>query len=194
MGQVTIGTDYRIANDAVVGYEYADEAAETVIGDEATIRSGAVIYGGVTIGDGFATGHNVLVREETDVGDGVVVGTNAVVDGSVSIGSHSSLQTGAYAPPGTELGRSVFLGPCAVLTNDAYPVRTDGDLDGPTLGDHVSVGANATVLPGVTVGERSFVAAGSVVTEDVPAETLAVGVPAEHRPLPDKLAGRNQLA
>lgn len=193
MGQVTIGTDYRIANDAVVGYEHT-EASATVIGDGATIRSGAVIYGDVTIGNEFATGHNVLIREETDIGDGVVVGTNAVVDGSTVIGSHASLQTGAYVPPETELGESVFLGPCAVLTNDAYPVRTDGDLDGPTLCDDVSVGANATILPGITVGERSFVAAGSVVTEDVPSETLAVGVPAEHRPLPDGLAEANRLA
>ena len=87
----------------------------------------------------------------------------------------------------------MFLGPCAVLTNDAYPIRTESELTGPTLEDHVSVGANATLLPGVTVGEGSFVAAGSVVTDDVPPETLAVGAPAEHRSLPDKLEGGNRI-
>jgi maltose O-acetyltransferase len=40
------------------------------------------------------------------------------------------------------------------------------------------LGANVTVLPGVTVGERSFVAAGSVVTADVPSDSLVAGVPA----------------
>jgi acetyltransferase-like isoleucine patch superfamily enzyme len=46
-------------------------------------------------------------------------------------------------------------------------------------------------MPGVTVGERAFVAANAVVTEDVPPETLAVGAPAVHEPLPERLAGGN---
>lgn len=41
------------------------------------------------------------------------------------------------------------------------------------------VGASSTILPGVTIGERSFVAAGSVVTKNVPADTLVAGVPAK---------------
>jgi acetyltransferase-like isoleucine patch superfamily enzyme len=46
------------------------------------------------------------------------------------------------------------------------------------------VGASVTILPGVTIGPRAFVAAGSVVTEDVPPDTLAAGVPARAiRPL-----------
>ena len=49
------------------------------------------------------------------------------------------------------------------------------------------------VLPGVTVGENAFVAAGSVVTEDVPPNTLAVGTPAKEQPLPKPLEGANQL-
>lgn len=41
------------------------------------------------------------------------------------------------------------------------------------------VGASATILPGVTIGEKAFVAAGSVVTKDVPANTLVAGIPAK---------------
>lgn len=41
------------------------------------------------------------------------------------------------------------------------------------------IGACATILPGVTIGQRSMVAAGSVVTKDVPANTLVAGVPAK---------------
>jgi acetyltransferase-like isoleucine patch superfamily enzyme len=43
------------------------------------------------------------------------------------------------------------------------------------------VGANVTILPGVRIGSRSFVAAGSVVTDDVPPQTLVAGVPARAR-------------
>jgi acetyltransferase-like isoleucine patch superfamily enzyme len=162
------------------------------IGDGATIRSGTIIYPDVVIGRNCTTGHDVLVREATTVGDGAVLGTKTVVDGRCRLGADVSLQTGVYVPPGSELGDGVFCGPSATLTNDPYPLRRDCDLVGPTLEADVSVGANATILPDVTLGERAFVAAGSVVTEDVPPDTLAVGVPAEHRELPPELEGGNR--
>jgi acetyltransferase-like isoleucine patch superfamily enzyme len=134
------------------------------------------------------------VRAASRLGDDVIVGTNVVVDGEVTLGSHVSLQTGAYLPPETRLGDEVFLGPMATLTNDRHPVRREAPLDGPTVEDHVSVGANATVLPGVSIGRGAFVAAGAIVTEDVPPRTLAVGAPARHEPLPETLDGRNRIA
>lgn len=189
-----IGHQAKIDAAATIGYEYESNAGPTVIEDDAVIRAGSIIYGDVSIGAEFATGHNVLVREETTIGDDVTLGTQTVVDGRVEIGSNVSIQTGVYIPPETTIGDNVFLGPCATLTNDPYPVRTEAPLQGPTIEDHVSVGANATILPDVTLGEGCFVAAGAVVASDVPPETLAVGVPAEHRPLPEKLQGRNKLA
>lgn len=190
---VTLGSNVSVDDGATIGYASGGDNGPTVVGDDAVVRSGTTIYGGVVIGRGFVTGHDALVREGTSIGDDVALGTKSVLDGSVTVGSDVSIQTGVYVPPGTTVGDRVFLGPNAVLTNDPYPLRTDGELDGPTLEDDVSVGANATVLPGVTVGEGAFVAAGAVVDEDVPPETLAVGVPAEHRPLPDELLGGNEV-
>ncbi len=164
-----------------------------VVGREATIRSGAVIYPAVRIGERFQTGHNVLVREQTTIGDDVTVGTNTVIDGRTTVGDNVSMQTGVYVPSETTICDNVFLGPHAVLTNDPYPIRQDVELIGPILEDDVSVGANATILPGVAVGKGSFVAAGAVVTEDVPPNTLAVGTPAVHRPLPEPLQGGNDI-
>jgi acetyltransferase-like isoleucine patch superfamily enzyme len=189
-----LGDDCEISPDATVGHRHREEAAPPVLGNRATVRSGSIVYADVEIGDDFTTGHDVLVREDTVVGDDVIVGTDTVIDGTTTIGSHVSLQTGVYVPTDTTIGSEVFVGPKAVLTNDAYPIRQEFELEGPTLEDHVSIGANATLLPGVTVGEGSFVAAGAVVTEDVPPETLAVGAPAEHRPLPEVLEGGNQIA
>ena len=48
-----------------------------------------------------------------------------------------------------------------------------------TLGDGAWIGARATILPGVTVGAGAVVAAGALVTKDVPADTVAAGVPAK---------------
>ncbi|MCU4924887.1 N-acetyltransferase [Halobacteria archaeon AArc-dxtr1] len=186
------GEECTIDETAIVGYGEFDEP--TRIGDGATIRAGSIVYGDVTIGDGFATGHDAVIREETTIGDDVLVGTKTVIDGQTSIGSHVSLQTGVYVPTDTTIGDNVFVGPRAVLTNDAYPVRTDADLVGPTIEDGASIGANATLLPGVTIGENAFVAAGAVVTDDVPPNTLAVGSPAQTEVLPGPLEGPNQLA
>ncbi|WP_101298339.1 acyltransferase [Halegenticoccus soli] len=185
--------DASVHETAVLDHPHADGGDPTVLGDGATVRAGTVIYNDVVAGEGLQTGHNALVREYTTIGDDVLVGTNAVIDGRTDVGSHVSLQTNAYVPSHTEIGDRVFVGPAATLTNDPYPIRTSTDLAGPTLEDDASIGANATVLPGVTVGEGAFVAAGAVVTEDVPARTLAVGAPAVHRPLPDRLAGGNDL-
>lgn len=192
MTTVETGTECYIADTAQVGV--GGDEAKTVLGNDATVRAGSIIYGDVEVGDDFSTGHHAVVREASRLGDDVLVGTQAVVDGQVEIGSHVSLQTGAYVPQQTHIGDEVFLGPHAVITNDSYPIRATSGLEETVLEDHVSLGANATVLPGVTVGQGSFVAAGAVVTEDVPPETLAVGTPARHRPLPDELSGGNLIA
>jgi acetyltransferase-like isoleucine patch superfamily enzyme len=191
---VRVGEGSTVSERATLGYEYAEDAGATVLGEGATVRSGSILYADVRAGSGFTTGHNVLVREHTELGDDVLVGTNTVIDGRTTVGSNVSLQSGVYVPQETTIGGDVFVGPGAVLTNDPYPVRRDVELDGPTLGESVSVGANATILPGVSLGERSFVAAGAVVTEDVPPETLAAGVPAAPRDLPEQLDSPNTIA
>ncbi|GAA0534828.1 acyltransferase [Halorubrum ejinorense] len=194
VADIELGARSAISDRATLGYEYAADAGATVLGADATVRAGSIVYADVRAGDGFTTGHNALVREHTEFGDDVLVGTNTVIDGRTTVGSHVSLQTNVYVPRETVIGDDVFVGPGAVLTNDPYPVRQDVDLEGPTIADSASIGANATVLPGVTVGERAFVAAGAVVTDDVPPETLAAGVPAEPRDLPEPLDGSNTIA
>ena len=192
VSQLLTGDGCTIDDGATVGYGSFDEP--TRIGHGGTIRAGTIVYGDVTIGNGFSTGHDALIREGTIIGDDVLVGTKTVIDGQTQIGSHVSLQTGVYIPTQTSIGDNVFIGPNAVLTNDEYPVRTETDLVGPRIEAGASIGANATVLPGVTIGEDAFVAAGAVVTDDVPPATLAVGAPARTEPLPAPLEGPNQLA
>jgi acetyltransferase-like isoleucine patch superfamily enzyme len=189
-----LGPGATIHESAIVGHVYDTDCEPAILGADATVRGGTTIYADVIAGDRLQTGHNALIRERTELGDDVLVGSGTVIDGTSTIGSNVSLQTGVYIPSYTTIGSKVFLGPHAVLTNDPYPLREEVDLKGPTLEDHVSIGANATLLPEVTVGEGAFVAAGAVVTEDVPAETLAVGNPARHESLPENLQGGNVQA
>ena len=86
---------------------------------------------------------------------------------------------------GITLGDGVFIGPHCVLATEYHPedpATRHSLLTRPiVIGRNAWLGANVTVLAGVTIGENAIVAAGSVVTRDVPPDTLVVGSPA--RPL-----------
>jgi acetyltransferase-like isoleucine patch superfamily enzyme len=185
----SFGTNHDVAADATVGYQYSGNVEEAEIGNDATIRSGSVIYADVSIGDGLVTGHHVLIREQTVIGDDAVIGTKSVLDGRLDIGDDATLETDVYVPPGSTIGDRVFVGPCAVFTNDPYPQRFPAEYEprGPTLGNDVSVGANATLLPNVEIGDGAMIGAGAVVTCDVPSWHLAIGNPATVEPLPERL-------
>jgi acetyltransferase-like isoleucine patch superfamily enzyme len=134
-----------------------------------------------------------LIREGTTIGDNVLVGTGTVIDGHTSIGGHVSIQSRAYIPTNTVIEDYVFIGPCAVLTNDKYPIRKDYELRGPILRRGVSIGANAVILPGVKIGEGAMVAAGACVTRDVPDWKLAIGCPARIVDLPEDMQVQNAI-
>ncbi|MCC7566195.1 MAG: N-acetyltransferase [Methanomicrobiaceae archaeon] len=188
-GRNTIGEGARIFEPVTLGFPSRDKVGMsdfvgTVIGKDAVLRSGTIIYCDVTIGNAFQTGHNVLIREQTTVGDRVAIGSGAIIEGHTSIGDDASLQSMVYLPTGTTIGDRVFIGPNAVLTNDRYPPGPHASLQAPVIADGAVIGANATILPGIRVGEGALVAAGAVVTKNVPPRMLAVGAPARFRHLP----------
>ncbi|MFA4860310.1 DapH/DapD/GlmU-related protein [Methanoregula sp.] len=189
-----IGENARIFEPVTVGFPSRENMDKkgfigSIIGNNATLRSGTIIYCDVIIGDDFQTGHNVMIRENTRIGNHVAIGTSTVIDGKVTIGNNVSIQSMVYIPTDTRIGNQVFIGPNAVLTNDRYP-PSYGQMAGPTIKDRAAIGANVTILPGVCIGESALVAAGSVVTRDVPDRMLAIGSPAKMRDLPRPVAER----
>ncbi len=169
------------------------EFSGTSIGENAVVRSNSIIYCKVTIGRNFRTGHNILIREDTTIGDNVLIGTNVVIDGNSTIGNNVSIQSNVYIPTNTMIEDNVFIGPCAVLANDKYPIRKKYELKGPVLRKGASIGANSTMLPGIEIGEGAMVAAGALVTKDIPAWKLAIGVPAKIVDLPQDLKVLNRI-
>ena len=165
----------------------------TTVGSNAIIRSGTKIYCAVKIGNNFKTGHNIMIREETSIGDNVLIGTSTIIDGRTTIGSNINIQSMVYIPTDSIIEDFVFIGPNVVCTNDKYPIRIKARLVGPILRKGATIGANSTLLPGIEIGEGAVVAAGSVVTKNVPAWTLAIGIPAKIQDLPDKLKKINKI-
>lgn len=187
------GEDCHIQPGCTVGLKYREDCAPVRLGRGARIRTGSVIYADVEFGDDFQTGHNVVIREKTRGGDHIVVGTNTVIDGQVLLGDFVKIESNCYIPTHVRIGSRVFLGPNVILTNDRYPLKMRDEYvpEGPVLEDGVTLCAGVVVCPGVSLGEDSFVAAGAVVTKDVPARSLVVGVPGRASPLPEKLRQRN---
>lgn len=187
------GERFSCDHGCLVGYLYRAEAKPAKFGKDCRIRWGTVIYGDVVTGDDFQTGHHVIIREMTTIGSHVVVGTGTVIDGQVEIGDFVKIESQCYIPTHVRIGNRVFLGPGVTLTNDRYPLKQRASYhpEGPIIEDGVTLGGSVTVCPGVHIGEDAFVAAGAVVTKDVPAHSLAVGVPARIKPLPAHLAERN---
>ena len=158
----------------------APGAAPLMIGDDAVIRSHTVLYGGVTIGARFQSGHWVLVREDTVIGDDCSIGSGSVIEFSVRIDDGVRLHSQCFVPEHSVLEAGCWLGPRVVITNARFPAgpRTKGSLEPVLIRKGAKIGANATLLPGIVIGAGSLVGAGSVVTRDVPDGAVVRGNPA----------------
>ncbi len=190
-GDFEIGKNAQIDPGVALGYRYPDSKEPLKIGDHAIIRSGTTIYTDTLIGNRFQCGHQVLIRAEVIIGDRCVIHHKCTLEGRLRLGTGVKVMAHVYIPSTTEIGDMVFIGPGVTLLNDKYPMRRAVTLEGPKIEDHVCIGGGVTICPGITIGRNSMIGSGSVVTKDVPPDTLAYGVPARHHPLPDDIAQGN---
>jgi acetyltransferase-like isoleucine patch superfamily enzyme len=162
---------------------------ELVIEAGARVSTGAIVFAGAHIGERAIVGDQAYVRERSRIGADTVVGRGTAVDNDVSIGERVRIQTMVYITAFSVIEDDVFIGPCAMTTNDDTMMRHDHgyELQGATLRRACRIGGGAVLVPGVEVGEEAFVAAGTVVTNDVPARGLVMGVPGRVvREVPDE--------
>jgi acetyltransferase-like isoleucine patch superfamily enzyme len=178
---VRMGKNCLVDVGVILGYPPARGAnVESVtIGDNAKIRSGTVIYGGVAIGDHLQTGHNVVIREENQIGDHFAIWNNSVIDYGCKIGSEVKIHCNCYVAQFTVIEDLAFMAPGTTIANDIHPGCDFSSkcMRGPHIGKAVQIGVNVTILPYVTIGEGSLIGGGTVVTKDIPPHSLVYGNP-----------------
>jgi acetyltransferase-like isoleucine patch superfamily enzyme len=141
----------------------------------------------VTIGENVRI-FNFVNAYGCSIGDNSKVGAFVEIQKGVFIGKNCKISSHSFLCEGVNIGDNVFIGHGVMFTNDLFPraANADGsqqtDADWKVVETHVkkgaSIGSNATILCGITIGENALVGAGSVVTKDVPANTIVAGSPA----------------
>jgi UDP-2-acetamido-3-amino-2,3-dideoxy-glucuronate N-acetyltransferase len=122
------------------------------------------------------------------VGDETKIGAFVEIQKNASIGSRCKISSHTFICEGVTIEDEVFVGHGVMFINDIYPRATAGggglqtEADWQVVPTRVkkgaSIGSGAVILAGVTIGEGAMIGAGAVVTRDVPANTVAKGVPA----------------
>lgn len=116
-----------------------------------------------------------FIRDQAIIHKNAVIMMGAVINIGAVVGEESMIDMGAILGARATVGKKAHIGAGAVLAGVLEPPSASPVI----IEDHVLIGANAVVLEGVRVGEGAVVAAGSVVTEDVPANAVVAGSPAK---------------
>ena len=150
-------------------------------GPSTTIHPTAIVDAGAQLGAGCRVWHWVHISGGARIGRGCSFGQNVFVGNDVAIGDNVKVQNNVSVYDAVTLEDDVFCGPSMVFTNVFNPrsaVVRKAEYRRTLVRRGATLGANCTIVCGSTVGEHAFVGAGAVVSRDVPAFALMVGVPA----------------
>jgi len=131
----------------------------------------------------FVNAYECSIDDNTKVGAFVEIQKNAFIGKNCKISSHTFICEGVH------IEDNVFIGHNVTFINDKYPRSTNPEGSLQTEADwkveetHIkkgaSIGSSTTILCGITIGENAITGAGSVITKDIPANSVAAGNPAK---------------
>jgi acetyltransferase-like isoleucine patch superfamily enzyme len=123
------------------------------------------------------------------VGDDTKIGAFVEIQKNASVGSNCKISSHTFICEGVTIEDTVFIGHSVTFINDMYPrataasgqLQTEADwkVHKTVVKKGASIGSGCTILANVTIGEGAIVGAGSVVTKDVPANSIVAGNPAK---------------
>ncbi len=159
LGTTKIGSDCRIRSYTVIG--------NSVVGDGVLVRPGTIMEDS-RVGAGATIGPYSHLRPGSEIGDGAHVG-NFVETKKIKLGKGSKANHLSYLGD-AEIGEGVNIGAGTITCN------YDGVNKHKTIiEDGVFIGSDSTLVAPIKIGHGAYVAAGSSITEDVPADSLALG-------------------
>jgi len=145
------------------------------------------------VSDDVKLGENVKLTKfinlyGCEIGDNSKIGAFVEIQKNARIGRNCKISSHTFICEGVIVEDNVFIGHNVTFINDLFPRATTGDGQLQTEADWecgttlirkgASIGSSTTLLCGITVGENAIVGAGSVVTRDVPPDTVVAGNPA----------------
>jgi len=173
------------------------------------VHESSYVDEGVQIGEGTKVWFFCHIQKGAKIGKNCSLGQNVNISSNVMIGNGVKIQNNVSVYEGVEIEDDVFCGPSCVFTNDLTPrakyPKGHENYRKTLIKKGASIGANATIVCGHTIGEWALIGAGAVVSSDVPAHALMLGVPAKWKgwvcecgaPLKDDLrcgkCGRNYI-
>jgi len=130
------------------------------------------------IGIGTRIWQFCVILEKAVIGDNCNICSHCFIENNVFIGNSVTIKNGVYIFDGVKIEDNVFIGPNVSFTNDKYPKSTVRFADYPItlVCKGASIGAGAVILPGIKIGENATIGAGSIVTKNVPPNSLVYGI------------------
>jgi len=132
-----------------------------------------------------------------EIGDETKIGAFVEIQKNATVGKHCKISSHTFICEGVVIEDNVFIGHGVTFINDSYPRATNSDgslqseadwkVERTIIKKGASIGSGATILSNTTIGENAIVGAGSVVTKDVPPNSIVAGNPATVRRYIDQL-------
>lgn len=148
----------------------------------------------LSIADDVKLGENVKLSKFINlygcsIGDSTKIGAFVEIQKNATVGKNCKISSHTFICEGVTIEDNVFVGHSVTFTNDTYPratnpdgtLQTDSDwkVEPTLIKKGASIGSGSTILSNVTIGNNAIVGAGSVVTKDVPPDTIVAGNPAK---------------
>ena len=135
------------------------------------------------IGEGTSVWQYSVILENAVIGSNCNINCQVFIENDVHIGDDVTIKPGVQIWDGVTLEDNVFIGPNVTFTNDLVPrsKRYPESFARTLVKKGASIGANSTIVAGNVIGEYALIGAGSVVTKNVPANTVWFGNPAKQK-------------